>query len=45
MGQSTKSTRPGPPHTSISHGHVNLASLSTGVLHERVLAEPKLSSI
>ncbi|KAG8483206.1 hypothetical protein CXB51_022197 [Gossypium anomalum] len=27
MGQSTKSTQPGPPHTGRSHGHVNLAEL------------------
>ncbi|KHG26182.1 hypothetical protein F383_03589 [Gossypium arboreum] len=27
MDQSTKSTRPGPPHTSSSHGRVNLVEL------------------
>ncbi|KHG05188.1 hypothetical protein F383_30509 [Gossypium arboreum] len=27
MGQHTKSTRPGPPHTDRAHGHVNLAEL------------------
>ncbi|KHF98514.1 hypothetical protein F383_37843 [Gossypium arboreum] len=27
MGQSTKLTRPGPPHTGRPHGHVNLEKL------------------
>ncbi|KHG22859.1 hypothetical protein F383_30300 [Gossypium arboreum] len=45
MGQSTKSTRPRPPHTGRPHGRVNLAGSSTGVLHGRVPAEPKLSPI
>ncbi|KHG05448.1 hypothetical protein F383_31001 [Gossypium arboreum] len=29
MGQSTKSTRPGPPHTDRPHGRVNLAGSNT----------------
>ncbi|KHG24509.1 hypothetical protein F383_31580 [Gossypium arboreum] len=29
MGQSTKSTRPEPPHTGRPHGRVNLAGSST----------------
>ncbi|KHG00886.1 hypothetical protein F383_39120 [Gossypium arboreum] len=45
MGQSTKSTQPGPPYTGRQHGHVNLASSSTGVSHGRVPGEPKLSPI
>ncbi|KHG13788.1 Minor capsid VP2 [Gossypium arboreum] len=45
MGQSMKSTRPGPPHTGRPHGCVNLAGSSTGVSHGHVLAEPKLSPI
>ncbi|KHG21142.1 hypothetical protein F383_27757 [Gossypium arboreum] len=31
MGQRTKSTRPGLPHTSRSHGRVSLASLDHGL--------------
>ncbi|KHG16580.1 Peroxisomal membrane pex13 [Gossypium arboreum] len=47
MGQSTKSTRPGLPHTGRPQGCVNLAELkhSLGVSHGRVPTEPKLSPI
>ncbi|KHG16502.1 Ras-related RABA6a -like protein [Gossypium arboreum] len=45
MGQSNKSTRPGPPHTGRPNGRVNLAGSSTGVPHELVPTEPKLSPI
>ncbi|KHG26155.1 hypothetical protein F383_32565 [Gossypium arboreum] len=37
MGQSTKSTRPGPPHTGRQQGRVNLAELehdSHGLEHD-----------
>ena len=44
MGQSTKSTRPGPPHTGRPHGCVNLAELERDS-YGRVPAEPKLSPI
>ncbi|KHG20446.1 UDP-N-acetylmuramoylalanine--D-glutamate ligase [Gossypium arboreum] len=43
MGQSTKSTRPGLPHTGRPHGSVNLA-ISKHDSHGRVPAEPKLSA-
>ncbi|KHG12707.1 Putative arginine N-methyltransferase 10 [Gossypium arboreum] len=48
MGQSTKSTRPGPLHTGRPHGHVNLAELkhdSHGLKYGHVLVESKLSPI
>ncbi|KHG16601.1 hypothetical protein F383_22854 [Gossypium arboreum] len=45
MEQSTKSKRPGPPHMGRPHGRVNLAGSNTGVSHERVPTEPKLSPI
>ncbi|KHG23505.1 Mediator of DNA damage checkpoint 1 [Gossypium arboreum] len=47
MGQSTKFTRLGLPHTGRPHGHVNLAESKhdSDVSHERVPAEPKLSPI
>ncbi|KHG07088.1 hypothetical protein F383_33611 [Gossypium arboreum] len=48
MGQRTKSTRPGLPHTGRPHGRVPLASLKQspiGVSHGRVPAEPKFSPI
>ncbi|KHF99888.1 hypothetical protein F383_38719 [Gossypium arboreum] len=48
MGQCTKSTRPGLPHTGRPHGHVPLASLKqshTSVSHGHVPVEPKFSPI
>ncbi|KHG20843.1 hypothetical protein F383_27713 [Gossypium arboreum] len=45
MGQSTKSTRPGPPHMGRPHGCANLAGSNTGVCHGHVPAERKLSPI
>ncbi|KHG13496.1 Alanine racemase [Gossypium arboreum] len=52
MGQHTKLTRPGLPHTSRPHGRVPLASLDhglkqsyTGVSYRRVPAKPKFSLI
>ncbi|KHG29634.1 D-amino acid dehydrogenase small subunit [Gossypium arboreum] len=52
MGQRTKSTRPGLPHTGRPHGRVPLTSLDhdlkqshMGVSHGHVPAEPKFSPI
>ncbi|KHF97290.1 Retinoblastoma-related 2 [Gossypium arboreum] len=44
MGQRTKSTQPGLPHTGKLHGHVNLAE-SKHNAHGHVPAKPKFSPI
>ncbi|KHF98455.1 hypothetical protein F383_37718 [Gossypium arboreum] len=44
MGQCTKSTWPGPPHTGRPHGRVNLAE-SKHDSHGHVPTEPKFSLI